>query len=162
MILKELRRLYNLSQRELSEVTGIPLRTIQSYDCGARVPADYMIDLIKTKLQTEYNTLQLITQQEAGIVLYGENAIVCNWSFFVNGGIPSIFPTGELMAIPKPLNILSKRNTDSVYDIIKDCEPIFDRNDDITALSQNDVAGVIYEISDGSHTVTVIAPMGWQ
>ena len=94
--------------------------------------------------------------------LYGKYAIVCNWSFFVNGGIPSLSPNGELMAIPKPLNILSKRNTDSVYDIIKDCEQIFDRNDNITELSQNDAAGVIYEISDGSHTVAVIAPMGWQ
>lgn len=49
--LKVLRAKYNLTQQRMSEITGIPIRTIQGWELGERNPAEYMLDLIETKLK---------------------------------------------------------------------------------------------------------------
>lgn len=49
--MKELRIKYNLTQKQLSEVTGIPVRTIQNWEGGQRKCPEYIIELIKFKLE---------------------------------------------------------------------------------------------------------------
>ena len=39
MTIKELRERYNLTQARMSEITGVPLRTIENWDEGSRKPA---------------------------------------------------------------------------------------------------------------------------
>ena len=47
---KELRQRYGLTQKALSEYTGIPKRTIEDWETGKRNPPDYMLSLIEVKL----------------------------------------------------------------------------------------------------------------
>lgn len=51
-ILKQVRLNLNLTQKEASSYLGIPLRTIQNWEEGTRVPAEWAIDLVVDKLLT--------------------------------------------------------------------------------------------------------------
>lgn len=55
VMLKSLRKQYNLSQRGLSDCTGIPTRTIEDWETGKRTAPDYMPGLIEAKLQISKN-----------------------------------------------------------------------------------------------------------
>lgn len=48
--MKELRKQYNLTQKKLSEITGIPYRTIQNWEGGQRKCPPYILDLVAFKL----------------------------------------------------------------------------------------------------------------
>lgn len=52
--MKELRKKYGLTQKQLSEITGIPVRTIQNWEGGQRKCPTYVADLIKFKLEYLY------------------------------------------------------------------------------------------------------------
>lgn len=52
-LIKDLRAMAKLSQREFSEYFGIPKRTIEDWDSGKRTPPDYLVDLIAYKLEKE-------------------------------------------------------------------------------------------------------------
>lgn len=49
--MKELRIKYNLTQKKMSEITGIPVRTIQNWEGGKRKCPEYIIELVKFKLE---------------------------------------------------------------------------------------------------------------
>lgn len=51
MQFKKIRIKYNLTQKQLSEVTGIPVRTIQNWEGGQRKCPEYIIELVKFKLE---------------------------------------------------------------------------------------------------------------
>ena len=51
MTIKEIRERYNLTQEKLSELTGIPKRTIENWESGNRKPADYIPGLIQARLE---------------------------------------------------------------------------------------------------------------
>lgn len=42
-----------MTQKEFSEYLAIPLRTIENWLTGKRVPPEYLIELIEYKLQNE-------------------------------------------------------------------------------------------------------------
>ena len=44
--IKELRSCYKLTQKAFSELTGIPKRTIESWEGGQRTPPEWVITLI--------------------------------------------------------------------------------------------------------------------
>ena len=48
--MKELRKKYGLTQKGLSEITGIPYRTIQNWEGGQRKCPPYILDLVAFKL----------------------------------------------------------------------------------------------------------------
>lgn len=48
--MKELRKKYGLTQKRLSEITGIPYRTIQNWEGGQRKCPPYILDLVSFKL----------------------------------------------------------------------------------------------------------------
>lgn len=50
MTIRELREKYNMTQAQFAEATGVPFRTLQGWDCGRRNPPEYIINLIKFKL----------------------------------------------------------------------------------------------------------------
>lgn len=58
MTIKEIRQRYQLSQSELSRITGIPKRTIENWEEGHRTPPDYMPDLILAKVKMFYINAQ--------------------------------------------------------------------------------------------------------
>ena len=47
---KELRKQYNLTQKQLSEMTGIPKRTIEDWECDRRKAPDYLFELVRFKI----------------------------------------------------------------------------------------------------------------
>ena len=53
MDIKDLRLRTNLSQTKFADVVGIPVRTIQKWEQGERVPPDYVIKLIEYFLKNE-------------------------------------------------------------------------------------------------------------
>lgn len=50
-----IRREYELTQEQLSEVTGIPINTIRNWEQGQRECKSYIVELIKYKLENEVN-----------------------------------------------------------------------------------------------------------
>ena len=48
--IKEARLKYNLTQHQMSELTGVPFRTIQNWECGVRECPKYVRDLVIDKL----------------------------------------------------------------------------------------------------------------
>ena len=48
---KALRKVYGITQAKISEITGIPKRTIEDWENGRRKPAEYMLDLVESKLK---------------------------------------------------------------------------------------------------------------
>lgn len=53
MTIKDLRIASRMTQHEFADFLGIPFRTIQNWEGGQRTPADYIIRLIKYKLEKE-------------------------------------------------------------------------------------------------------------
>lgn len=47
MNVKDLRKKYGLTQKELHEITGIPLRTIQSWELSERGLSEYLYNLLE-------------------------------------------------------------------------------------------------------------------
>lgn len=61
MILKEARVEYGLTQKELSEITEIPLRTIENWESGKRNPSPWVEKLV-------YSYLEKYPKNERGII----------------------------------------------------------------------------------------------
>lgn len=53
MIFKELRISSGMTQQEFAEYFGIPKRTIEDWERGARKCAPYLLNLMKYKLEKE-------------------------------------------------------------------------------------------------------------
>lgn len=47
MTIKQIRALHGITQRQLSEELGIPLRTIEDWEAGRRKPPEYLAELIR-------------------------------------------------------------------------------------------------------------------
>ena len=58
MIIKELRELTNMTQKEFGEYLNIPLRTIQNWESEHRTPPDYVVELIEYKLKKESENMK--------------------------------------------------------------------------------------------------------
>lgn len=53
MSIRSIRQAANLTQKQLSDMLGIPLRTIEDWDSGRRKPPEYVTALIIFKLAAE-------------------------------------------------------------------------------------------------------------
>ncbi len=54
MEIKKYRKMAGLTQQEFSNLFGIPLDTVKSWDCGRKLPPEWAEKLIIEKLQREY------------------------------------------------------------------------------------------------------------
>lgn len=59
-MIKETRKKYKLTQKQLSEMTGIPMRTVQNWETGKRSCPEYTEKLI------EYYVRRTMEESEAG------------------------------------------------------------------------------------------------
>lgn len=55
MTVKELRKHYNLTQKELSLITTIPLHTLQNWEQGVHTPRKYIITLLEQFLKSKFS-----------------------------------------------------------------------------------------------------------
>lgn len=53
MTFKELREMSGMNQREFGEYFGIPLRTVQNWSGSVNKCPDYLLDLMRYKLENE-------------------------------------------------------------------------------------------------------------
>lgn len=53
MTIKDIKDRYNLTYGEMSELTGIPKRTLQAWVQGKREPAPYMAPMICCYIETD-------------------------------------------------------------------------------------------------------------
>jgi predicted nucleotidyltransferase len=60
-IIKEARAEYKLTQKELSEITDIPLRTIENWESGKRTPSPWVEKMV-------YNYLKQYPKNQHGII----------------------------------------------------------------------------------------------
>lgn len=51
LTIKNIREKFNLTQKSMSEITGIPTRTIEDWESGKRKATDYLINLIAFYLE---------------------------------------------------------------------------------------------------------------
>ena len=58
--IKDLRESIGMSRKEFSEHTGIPVRTLEDWEAGRRIPPEYIPRLIAYQLK--YEKLMLKTQ----------------------------------------------------------------------------------------------------
>lgn len=56
MTIKAICEMYGLSQTALAKRFGIPLRTVQDWHAGRRVPPDYLISMITSLLEQDIGT----------------------------------------------------------------------------------------------------------
>lgn len=54
MKIEEIRKKTGLNRSEFAKFLGIPYRTVQAWELGDRKVADYMIDLIRCKVEYEF------------------------------------------------------------------------------------------------------------
>ena len=53
MTVKELREQSRMTQAEFSKFLNIPIRTIQEWEQGRRTPPDYVVELIRYKVEAD-------------------------------------------------------------------------------------------------------------
>jgi DNA-binding transcriptional regulator YiaG len=51
---KELREKYQLTQAKLSELYGIPKRSIENWEAGSRKPPEYVVNLLEKALEADF------------------------------------------------------------------------------------------------------------
>lgn len=52
-IIKEIRQKYGITQKQFSEITGIPKRTIESWEEEKRTPPEWLPKMIESYLKQE-------------------------------------------------------------------------------------------------------------
>lgn len=58
MTIKEMRASTKMTQKAFAEYLNIPLRTIENWESGQRTPPEYVIELIKYKIEKENKTMK--------------------------------------------------------------------------------------------------------
>jgi predicted nucleotidyltransferase len=67
LIIKEARAEYGLTQKELSEITGIPLRTIENWESGKRTPSPWVEKMVYSYLKQYPKNRNGIVTETKGI-----------------------------------------------------------------------------------------------
>jgi hypothetical protein len=119
-----------------------------------RIALEMFREKKEDKGMEEKITLQELTEQESGVVIYGNEGIICNWSSF--SGLPRLFATG---LIDWPASIIEKvegEHYEDLSEILDRVEIIYNPGAD------QPKSGKVYEVAtDESDKIIVIAPDGW-
>lgn len=103
---------------------------------------------------SQSRTLQNLTGQESGIVIYHaqNEGILCNWSAI--NGLPRIFG-GVLVGLGEDIPQVDGEHTDQLADLLDGMNIRICADYDLDDLP---ASGTVYRISDD---VTIVAPDGW-
>ena len=58
--MKDLRKSTQMTQKAFSEYLNIPVRTLQDWEAGRRTPPEYVLELIKYKIEKESRKMKKI------------------------------------------------------------------------------------------------------
>lgn len=98
-------------------------------------------------------TLEDLTGQESGIVIYGKDGILCNWSSIA--GLPRLFTSlNTVVGMGEEIPDVEGEHLDDLSSLLSDVSIT------VCADFSGDLpkSGTVYQIRDD---VTVIAPDGW-
>jgi len=100
-----------------------------------------------------YETLQELTGQESGIVLFDNgDAIACNWSSIA--GIPRLSPFGDsVMGLGEQIPRVKGEAVDSMADALEDANFIYANGEEMPT------EGMVYRLDD--FDVVIFAPNDW-
>lgn len=105
-------------------------------------------------------SLQEMTGQESGIVVYDGVSILCNWSSMPENSLPYSFL--DMFLVPWPyegrLHAVKKRRVEKLGKSIGFGEILDFSSDHPTLEEINEVGATIYELTNGTF---VVAPDGW-
>jgi hypothetical protein len=114
----------------------------------------------RIEIDEEIESLWCLTGQESGIVVYENEAIICNWS--ANAGLPRICPLGGLIDWPlnTPMTLAEQEevSAEDLSEIMSFLEVLYDENGDAQKCIDREFAGTGYTLSDGT---IIIAPVNW-
>lgn len=79
MTIKELRLSTRMTQREFAGYFNIPLRTIENWETGKRNPPEYVVELIRYKIEKEENMNRTKLLNEIKDNMYWENMFAHVW-----------------------------------------------------------------------------------
>ena len=79
MTIKELRLSARMTQREFAGYFNIPLRTIENWETGKRNPPEYVVELIRYKIEKEENMNRTKLLNEIKDNMYWENMFAHVW-----------------------------------------------------------------------------------
>ena len=110
------------------------------------------------KVQEEkLSGLRELTGQESGVVIYGDKAIICNWTCVF--GYPRLLAPLGILGLGEEIDNIKGKSISGkkVAEMLDDVEIIYDRNDDFAALLAGEYGGIVYRLPQA----TVIAPERW-
>ena len=79
MTIKELRLSARMTQREFAGYFNIPLRTIENWETGKRNPPEYVVELIRYKIEKEEDMNRTKLLNEIKDNMYWENMFAHVW-----------------------------------------------------------------------------------
>ena len=79
MTIKELRLSTRMTQREFAGYFNIPLRTIENWETGKRNPPEYVVELIRYKIEKEENMNRAKLLNEIKDNMYWESMFAHVW-----------------------------------------------------------------------------------
>ena len=79
MTIKELRLSTRMTQREFAGYFNIPLRTIENWETGKRNPPEYVVELIRYKIEKEEDMNRTKLLNEIKDNMYWENMFAHVW-----------------------------------------------------------------------------------
>lgn len=133
-ILKQVRLNLNLTQKEASSYLGIPLRTFQNWEEGARVPAEWTIDLVVDELLNYYKeqeikdkggvySLTMIKKKLGGVVNKYDISKIILFGSYAKGCAK---PTSDI-----DLVVTTSLKGLAFYGLAQDLEELFNREIDL-------------------------------
>ena len=79
MTIKELRLSTRMTQKQFAGYFNIPLRTIENWETGKRKPPEYVVELIRYRLEKEENMNRTKLLNEIKDNMYWENMFAHVW-----------------------------------------------------------------------------------
>lgn len=81
-----------------------------------------------------FENLLEITGQESGVIVYGDDVIICNWSSTSLNGLPRLFIGLELISLHEKMTAENLGYSEDIFSEIEDKKIIYDFNNDFPTL----------------------------
>lgn len=110
---------------------------------------------------SKYENILDFTGQESGVIVYGDDVVICNWSSFALNGLPRLFvDRGELVAFGELMTADYLGDCADIGSELVGKDLVYDLNDDFDGL--HGWSGAKYAVSvDDVQVAVVYAPNEW-
>lgn len=122
MTIKQIREKYDLTQAELANITGIPKRSIENWEMEVRKPADYIPDLVLSKVEAAMRERHKKEELE-NLYLGMERCDLRNYANTILNHYYTFLAHHNINPVTEPDNFMSKCCKDvwSIYEAAAQC-----------------------------------------